>query len=373
MRKALVLFAALAGLLQAGCTPPPPEAYASSARGSGTESRPVGRNQRNEACVAQRAGGPVSACRSPMRKRCSAAAGRSPRRASTRCASRAIWTSSRPPGAGANGSISASSARRRSAPPSWAMSRPACWPARAAPTAPPIWASWCAAGRGRRGRRAAGHASGRRAHGDGQPAAGGDSAPVARSEAVQLAVSRLAADQVGAADEAQYDRLLLLGRDLNQTENFAGAEDVYRQALAARIAVLRSDTNPNLATPLMHIAVNLSNQRRFQEADRLFERASTMVGRLRRPHGLGPAAPVSRHARAEPGPPARGAGAARRGRGGIPGPRSRRGSWTRARSGRCSARSSSRRSIRRSWAWRRRRATAPWWPRGWASPTRPRR
>ena len=108
----------------------------------------------------------------------------------------------------------------------------------------------------------------------------GNAAPggrVARSEATQLAVSRYAADRQGAADEAQYDRLMLLGRELNQTENFAAAEDAYRQALAARITALRSDNDPNLATPIMHVALNLSNQGRFDEAERLFARAATLA------------------------------------------------------------------------------------------------
>jgi CHAT domain-containing protein len=108
----------------------------------------------------------------------------------------------------------------------------------------------------------------------GQASAGG---AVARSQAVQLAVSRYAADRVGAADEARFEHLMLLGRELNQTENFAGAEDVYRQALAIRVAALRSESDPNLANPIMHIALNLSNQGRFAEANRLFARAEALA------------------------------------------------------------------------------------------------
>jgi CHAT domain-containing protein len=108
----------------------------------------------------------------------------------------------------------------------------------------------------------------------GQAATGG---AVARSQAVQLAVSRYAADRVGAADEARFEHLMLLGRELNQTENFAGAEDVYRQALAIRVAALRTENDPNLANPIMHIALNLSNQGRFAEANRLFARAESLV------------------------------------------------------------------------------------------------
>ncbi len=100
---------------------------------------------------------------------------------------------------------------------------------------------------------------------------------VTRSNALQIAVARLAADRVGAADEALYERVMLLGRELNQTEDFAGAEDAYRQALSVRTATLGNDQDGSLATPIMHIALNLSNQGRFVEADRLFTRAEALV------------------------------------------------------------------------------------------------
>ncbi|WP_421993969.1 CHAT domain-containing protein [Roseococcus sp.] len=278
MRHLLTLSAVLAALLQAGCAGPPPEAYASSARGSGTESLPVGRNQRNEACVAQRAGGGSLGLPLAHAEEVFCGGWTQP--------SARIYTLREP------GDLDqlATSGRWRE----WIEQRFQC----EAPqnttilgNAPARLLACTRRSNGSahmglvvRGRDGIVVADGLPATlpviermVTGQPAPAGDSARIARSEAVQLAVSRLAADQVGAADEAQYDRLLLLGRDLNQTENFAGAEDVYRQALAARIAVLRSDSNPNLATPLMHIAINLSNQRRFQEADRLFERAAAMA------------------------------------------------------------------------------------------------
>lgn len=100
---------------------------------------------------------------------------------------------------------------------------------------------------------------------------------VVRSEALQIAVARLAADRVGAADEAAYERLMALGRELNQTEDFAAAEDAYRQALAVRAAALGNNQDPSLSTPLMHVALNLSNQGRFGEAERLFARAATLL------------------------------------------------------------------------------------------------
>ncbi len=100
---------------------------------------------------------------------------------------------------------------------------------------------------------------------------------VARSAALQAAATRLGGERGGAADEARFDRLMQLGRELNQVEDFAGAEDAYRQALQIRAQVLRSENDPSLALPMMHIALNLSNQRRFGEADRLFARAGSLA------------------------------------------------------------------------------------------------
>ena len=100
---------------------------------------------------------------------------------------------------------------------------------------------------------------------------------VVRSAALQIAVSRLGADRTGAADEARFDRLMQLGRELNQTENFAGAEEAYRIALETRVAIAGNDDDPSLALPMMHVALNLSNQGRFLEAERLFGRAEVLA------------------------------------------------------------------------------------------------
>nr|WP_248291122.1 CHAT domain-containing protein [Neoroseomonas marina] len=67
-----------------------------------------------------------------------------------------------------------------------------------------------------------------------------------------------------------------LGRDLNQTENFAAAEDAYRAALSVQERVLGRD-NPNTAAPMLALAVNLSNQKRLSEAQVLLDRAGTLA------------------------------------------------------------------------------------------------
>lgn len=103
-----------------------------------------------------------------------------------------------------------------------------------------------------------------------------------RSAALELAVARLSADAFGAADVGRYEQLMALGRDLNQTENFAAAEDAYRAALAVQERVLGRD-NPNTATAMLHLAVNLSNQRRLAEAGVLLERAAALAPRAADP------------------------------------------------------------------------------------------
>ncbi len=103
-----------------------------------------------------------------------------------------------------------------------------------------------------------------------------------RSAALELAVARLSADAFGASDVGRYEQLMALGRDLNQTENFAAAEDAYRAALAVQERVMGRD-NPNAATAMLHLAINLSNQRRLAEAGVLIDRAAGLAPRAADP------------------------------------------------------------------------------------------
>lgn len=116
----------------------------------------------------------------------------------------------------------------------------------------------------------------------GRSGGGGGGGAGGRSAALELAVARLAADAFGTADVGQYEQLMALGRDLNQTENFAAAEDAYRAALAVQERVLGRD-NPNAATAMLHLAVNLSNQKRLAEAQVLLDRAATFAPRAADP------------------------------------------------------------------------------------------
>jgi CHAT domain-containing protein len=100
----------------------------------------------------------------------------------------------------------------------------------------------------------------------------------ARSAALEIAVRRLSAEAFSAKDVGRYEELMTLGRELNQAENFAAAEDAYRAALALQERVLGRDS-PDTVAALVHLALNLSNQGRGQEAAALFARAAPLAER----------------------------------------------------------------------------------------------
>lgn len=104
----------------------------------------------------------------------------------------------------------------------------------------------------------------------------------ARSAALEIAVRRMAAEAFSGNDVGRYEDLMTIGRELNQAENFAAAEDAYRAALALQERVLGRD-NPDTVTALVHLALNLSNQGRSQEAEALFARAAPLAARAADP------------------------------------------------------------------------------------------
>ncbi len=118
----------------------------------------------------------------------------------------------------------------------------------------------------------------RLAAGQGAQAAAGPAGVPARSATLEIAVRRLAADAFGAADVGRFDQLMSLGRELNQADSFAAAEDAFRAALALQERVLGADS-PATATALAHLALNLSNQGRNQEAEALLARAAVLAPR----------------------------------------------------------------------------------------------
>lgn len=282
------LIAAAAVLALFGCTEPPPDSYATRGAAA-TAGEPAGNDARNEACQVQ-PGRATPADRPVLRAREVFCGGW------TQPAARVIEMSGSASPADLD-AIAASGLWR-----SWLDRRVNCgpptrttltggtearllactrraggWPHVAVVTAGPsgpVVADGVATALPVIERLATGHSGG------GGAGAGG------RSAALELAVARLSADAFGAADVGRYEQLMALGRDLNQTENFAAAEDAYRAALAVQERVLGRN-NANTATAMLHLAVNLSNQKRLAEAGLLLDRAAALA-----PEAADPATPA---------------------------------------------------------------------------------
>jgi len=72
--------------------------------------------------------------------------------------------------------------------------------------------------------------------------------------------------------------LMALGARSNLAEDFAAAEVAYRGALAVQQHTLGRD-NPDTVNALMHLALQVSDQQRFAEADALFQQADKLAPR----------------------------------------------------------------------------------------------
>jgi CHAT domain-containing protein len=104
------------------------------------------------------------------------------------------------------------------------------------------------------------------------------------SAADAMVAQRLTAQAVGSGDIGQYDALMVAGTRANLDENPAAAEAAFRAALALQQKALGAH-NPNTATSVMTLALQLSNEGRFAEATGLFEEAGRLV-----PHASDPVA-----------------------------------------------------------------------------------
>jgi CHAT domain-containing protein len=80
----------------------------------------------------------------------------------------------------------------------------------------------------------------------------------------------------GASDLAEYYRLMTLGQYYNGVKDFAAAENRYREALTFHRTIV-GEGDPESMDPLMHIALELSNQERFDEADVLFKQVEAFL------------------------------------------------------------------------------------------------
>jgi len=93
--------------------------------------------------------------------------------------------------------------------------------------------------------------------------------------AQRLMAERIAARAFSSGDVGEYDRLIRVADDANRTEDFSGAEKNLRAALTLQQKAIGAD-NANTAGTVMSLALQISNQRRFAEADALFARAGQL-------------------------------------------------------------------------------------------------
>jgi len=88
--------------------------------------------------------------------------------------------------------------------------------------------------------------------------------------------SAISSHAFGSGDLDSYYTLMRLGNAANDGSNYASAEQAFRSALAIQERIL-GPSDPGLATAIMDLALQISNQGRFVEADQLFERAHQLV------------------------------------------------------------------------------------------------
>jgi CHAT domain-containing protein len=114
--------------------------------------------------------------------------------------------------------------------------------------------------------------------------------PVTTSD--RLLANRLAAEAFSSGDIGTYDKLMRVGAEANQQEDFPAAITAYRAALALQQKTLGID-NPNTVTALTDLALNLSDAQRYHQAASLFATAETLAPQSADPTAL----PALEHAR----------------------------------------------------------------------------
>jgi CHAT domain-containing protein len=118
----------------------------------------------------------------------------------------------------------------------------------------------------------------------GQAAGEGDARALTGADA--LLATRLAAQAMKSGDIGEYEHLMAAGTRANLADSPVAAERAFRAALSLQQKALGAD-NPNTADPLMLLALQLSNQGQYVEADRAFARADALAAR-----SADPAAPA---------------------------------------------------------------------------------
>lgn len=108
-------------------------------------------------------------------------------------------------------------------------------------------------------------------------AGGGDAAASATPRLSADMASYLAARAFSAGDIAQYDSLMTAGLQANLAGRPDEAEKAYRAALALQEKQQKGKDGPASAAALMSIALQLSDQGRFDDAKTFFERAENAL------------------------------------------------------------------------------------------------
>jgi CHAT domain-containing protein len=92
----------------------------------------------------------------------------------------------------------------------------------------------------------------------------------------QALSARLSSQPFGSGDLDRYFGLVRLGDEQNAVDNFVAAENAFRDALAVQQRILGANS-PALVVPLIKLALQISNQHRFDEAEGLFTRAGGLL------------------------------------------------------------------------------------------------
>ncbi|WP_376087150.1 CHAT domain-containing protein [Roseomonas sp. CCTCC AB2023176] len=108
-----------------------------------------------------------------------------------------------------------------------------------------------------------------------------DAAPLP-SAALDAMIRRMAREAVTSGDIGRYEGLMQAGRDANQAERFVAAETAYRAALTLQERALGGNA-PDTFQPMALLALQLSNQGRYPEAEVLFARAAALAPRAADP------------------------------------------------------------------------------------------
>lgn len=97
-----------------------------------------------------------------------------------------------------------------------------------------------------------------------------------QSSAADLIAAAISTKPFGSGDLDRYYTLMRLGNAANDADDFASAEKAFREALAIQQRIL-GPNDTGLAMPEMHLALQISNQDRYVEADQLFASAHRLV------------------------------------------------------------------------------------------------